>query len=114
MPLHVLQLDSGTEYLLPWTRNKLNFWHAEAERSGQTLVRKTVQVSDGSVIHARSQSLGNGGWMGKIRITGVGNSGYASRPTIRRIKVTVTGTPIRLVAAGSGTSSAQLFPVGAL
>lgn len=70
MPLHVLQLDPGTEYLLPWTRNKLNFWHAESERSGQTLVRKTVQVSDGSVIHAWSQHLGGGVWMDKIRITG--------------------------------------------
>lgn len=70
MSLHVLQCDPGTEYLIPWARKKLNSWHAESERSGQTLVRKTVQVSDGSVVYAWSQNLGNGAWLDKIRITG--------------------------------------------
>lgn len=72
MPLHVLQVDPGTEYLVPWARNKFTLWHQQMDYSGQASIFKTVQVSDGSTVYASSLRAGDA-FIDKLRITGGAN-----------------------------------------
>ena len=64
--------EPGGEYLLPWVRQKLRYWHDEMLRSGQHNVFKTVHVSDGAVIYASSLYLGHGVFQDRVRVTASG------------------------------------------
>lgn len=64
--------EPGGEYLLPWARQKLRYWHEEMLRSGQYNISKTVYVSDGAVIYASSLHLGHGVFQDRIRVTAAG------------------------------------------
>ncbi len=72
MPLHILQVDPGTEYLVPWARNKFTLWHQQMDYSGHASIFKTVQVSDGSTVYASSLRAGDA-FIDKLRITGGAN-----------------------------------------
>lgn len=69
MPLSVIGCDPGGEYLIPWARKKLNFWHQQMVASGRWSLFKIVQVSDGSVVYASSLMAAPGVFLDKIRIT---------------------------------------------
>jgi len=81
MSLHVIQVDPGGEYLLPWARKKLEYWHQEMLHAGRRSVFKIVQVSDGRMIYANSELVAPGVFIDKIKVVGGMQWGFLVRDT---------------------------------